>query len=207
MADVPPAPTAGNRPTFGQLLANLQPAAAAAPAEPVQGQLLDETGAPVVREENRSFANLMGYVGTNVGVLVIGDHLRKRGLEPKEPGPEDLDRTTDATADAIVMAIGDAAIPWWGTLAAAWGNLYLAMRMGARRLTPEEQAQRQADAEHDAALAAESQQQQQQQPPAPPPGTAAPVIGQGVPVPRARPPAAAGSGTFRALPLVEAPPT
>jgi len=200
VADVPPAPPAGNRPTFGQLLANLQPAAAAAPAEPVQGQLLDETGAPVVREENRSFANLMGYVGTNVGVLMIGDHLRKRGLEPKEPGPEDLDRTTDATAEAIVMAIGDAAIPWWGTLAAAWGNLYLAMRMGARRLSPEEMAQQQPDQ-------VDQQQQQPQPPPAPPPGTAAPVIGQGVPVPRARPPAAAGSGTFRTLPLVEAPPT
>ena len=173
----PAAPKNGARPTFGQLLANLQPgqgAAPPAPGEPVTGQLLDaDTGAPVVREENRSFANLMGYVGTNVGVLVIGDHLRRKGFDPREPGPEDLERTTDATAEAIAMAIGDAAIPWWGTLAAAWGNLYLAMRVGARQLSPDELAQRQAQAE---------QVEAPPPPPTAPPGTAAPVMGQPVPI-------------------------
>jgi hypothetical protein len=187
-ADAPPAP-AGPRPTFGQLLGNLSPGPGGAPppaGQPVAGEVVE-----VVREENRSFCQLVGYVSTNVGVLVIGDSIRRKGLEPSEPGPEDIERTTEATADALARAIGDAAVPWWAALACAWGNLYLSMRVGARPLSPEEIAQRES---------VQVDQQQAPPAPAPPAGTAAPVIGQGVPPPRPRPPAPAGAGsTFAPL--------
>jgi hypothetical protein len=115
-----------------------------APA-PVQGAPIPEPriGTPPAapaplpdRDGNRSFAQLVGYVSANIGVAVIGDHLRKKGLEPHEPSAEDIDRTTEATADAIVVALGDMAVPWWGAICAAWGNLYLSMRVGAKRIEP-----------------------------------------------------------------------
>ena len=140
---------AGPRVTFADLYAKVPPA----PAAPPPGALLSGPIAqpspqlsttppapiptpPLERAGNRSFAETTAYVAVNLGVTVIGDHLRRRKLEPREVSREDLDRTKETTADAIVRAVGDAEIPWWAGLAAAWGNLYLAMRVGATPLAP-----------------------------------------------------------------------
>ena len=141
-------PTVGPRVTFGQMFATVPVAAPAAPpdAHPIHppgasvGPAPPQPAplAPVERPGTRSFANLVGYVSANVGVAVIGDHLKRKGFEPHEPPPEDVDRAASATADAVVVAIGDAEVPWWGAVVASWGNLYLAMRVGAKRAEPSE---------------------------------------------------------------------
>lgn len=203
-AETPPAP-AGPRPTFGQVLQNLQqaapqPGATSPPAvlagrEPPAPAAPPAEATPVVREENRSFARMVGYVGTNIGVLVIGDAIRKGGREPNEPSDQDLEQTTDATAEAIARGLGDMSVPWWAGLCASWGNLYLSMRIGSKVLTPAELEQRKADQAHDQQLAEQLAREA-----APP----APSIGQGVPVQRKTEPNPAAAG-WRPLPLVEAP--
>ncbi len=115
----------------------------------------------------------MAYVGTNVGVLAIRDSLKKSGLEPHEPDQDDVDRTTEATAEAIARALGDAAVPWWATLVASWGSLYLSMRMGARPIKVEPAA---APANSNAVKMSEAGPILGSPPPAP-------VLGQGVPEP------------------------
>lgn len=147
------------------------PSSEAAPAAPPA-----PAPAPVRRAENELFSRLVGHVSTRIGVLLIRDHLRKRELEPEEPSEDDVERATDATADAIARALGDAEVPWWGGLACAWGNLYLTMRMGARKLETET-------------------------PPAPAPAI---VLGAGVPVERKPPPPPRGS-TLEPLPPVNGP--
>lgn len=139
---------ANGRVTFGQMFATL-PATAPAPAipdaqpgtpPPVAGPAPRAAAAAPPREENRSFAKLVGYVSANVAVAVIGDDLRRKGFEPREPSSEDVERTSEATADAIVVALGDMSVPWWGVLLASYGNLWLSMRVGAQRLEPPDQA-------------------------------------------------------------------
>lgn len=194
---------AGKRVTLGEVLEKLRAAPSPATVSPpftgagagmgagtgVPATAPAEVIDPRVREENRSFANLVGYLGTNVGVLVIGDSIRKGGREPREPAPDDLDRTQEATAEAVAVALGDAIIPWWGALLAAWGNLYLTMRIGATPIAPTEQ-----------------QQQPEQPPTEQTPAPRAPVVGQGVPTQVPRPPAPRAPGAaFQPLPAVEAP--
>lgn len=165
--------TSSPGPTLGQALASLRQAAPPA-------------GAPAVRPENESFAKLMGYVGTNVGILVIRDTLKKGGLDPQEPDDADIERTTEATAHAISMALGDAAIPWWGTLVASWGSLYLSMRIGAQPIK---------SASNDNAV---SNDNASSAPTSPPAAGPTPVLGRGVPQPKR-------SSAFERLPEVEAP--
>lgn len=133
-------PVVGPRVTFGDLFGKITPPAAAAPfLPPPQTPAPTPPPAPpppspAESSGNRSFAKMAGYVSTNIGVAVIGDHLRRRRLEPREVSREDLERTEQATSDAIVRSLGDMEVPWWAGLATAWGNLYLAMRVGARPL-------------------------------------------------------------------------
>ena len=189
--------------TFGQALENLRQAGPQPGAQPHPlntGQSTpattiapDNAGGPpagVTRQENQSFAKLVAYVGTNVGVLAIRDSLKKSGLEPHEPDPDDVERTTDATADAIARALGDAEIPWWGTLVAAWGSLYLSMRLGARPIKVDQLAPTANDNAGQAAAAAAND------------NAPAPVLGQGVPATRPK----AGSSAYQVLPEVTAPP-
>ena len=133
-------PAAGPRVTFGDMFAKMAAAAPAPAVAPVPTPTPPTPGpaqpapAPPERAGNRSFAELAGYVAVNVGVVVIGDGIRKGGREPREVPQEDLDRTIAATSDAIVRGLGDMEVPWWAGLATAWGNLYLAMRVGAKPL-------------------------------------------------------------------------
>lgn len=188
--------TSSPGPTLGQALASLRQAApqpgATSPSgtpvgnQPAAGAAAPPAGAPAVRPENESFAKLMGYVGTNVGILVIRDTLKKGGLDPQEPDDADIERTTEATAHAISMALGDAAIPWWGTLVASWGSLYLSMRIGAQPIK---------SASNDNAV---SNDNASSAPTSPPAAGPTPVLGRGVPQPKR-------SSAFERLPEVEAP--
>ena len=133
-----PAIPSGPRVTFADVISKMQAAPPVASGSLDSPKVLDVSApaAPPTPEGNRSFASMAGYIAVNVGVSVIGDHIRRRGYEPREVSGEDLDRTTEATADAFARALGDLEVPWWAGLAAAWGNLYLAMRVGATKLPP-----------------------------------------------------------------------
>ena len=148
------APAPASRVTFADLFAKLPdaPAPANADAQSSNPQTVNPVPPPAPatvaptpppeKSANRSFADMASYVAVNVGISVIGDSMRnkKPPLEPRELSQEDVDKTTKATADAIVRGLGDLEVPWWAGLVTAWGNLYLAMRVGAKPLKPAESA-------------------------------------------------------------------
>lgn len=177
---MPPAPAAPPDPGTPTSVPQPPSFLAAAPTPPAPPTATP----PTERAGNRSFAETAAYVTVNLGVVVIGDHLRRRKLEPREVSREDLDRTKETTADAIVRAVGDAEIPWWAGLCAAWGNLYLAMRVGATPLEP---------------AAATSSSASTTAPPAP-----ASPLGQAPPPKPPPPPPEPGAGSYTApaIPLI-----
>ena len=122
--------------TLGEMLASVRPApTTSSPPPPPPPALATPTPTPPAeRAGNRSAAEIIAYIGTNLGVVVIGNYCRRHGKEPRDPSHDDLDRTKEATADAIVRALGDAEVPWWLGLATAWGNLALSMWVGAKPL-------------------------------------------------------------------------
>jgi hypothetical protein len=178
---------AAPRVTFAELFAKM-PAAGPAPEPTASPSPIPASPAPAApvaapastppaeRSGNRAFSDMAAYVATNVGVTVLAGSIRRGKHEPREVPQEDLDRCKDATADAFVRALGDAEVPWWAGLATAWGNLYLAMRVGAKPLRP---APASSSSESPASSSSESPASRSAPPPAPPS-----PLGQGPPPPR-----------------------
>lgn len=129
----------GPRLTFGQALESLRPPApsndGSLPEAPSTGAVPAAAISPVVGERpaNRSFAKMASQVAAHVAVLAISDSIRKKGLEPNPPDDEDLEACAEQTETAFVRALGDAEVPWWAGMALAYGNLYVGMRVGARK--------------------------------------------------------------------------
>lgn len=94
---------------------------------------------------NQSFAEMAAYVATGVAVVGFGKQLKSEGLEAGEPDSRAMDAAVRCTTEGIVIALGDAQVPWWAGMAVALGNLYLSMRMGAKPVDtrPTKQAEQQ----------------------------------------------------------------
>lgn len=92
-----------------------------------------EPPAPTPKPANRMFAKMAASAATSVAVISFTKLIQKEGLEPNEPGDDDVEAAERATEEGIALAVGDTEIPWWAGMALAYGNLFVSMRVGAKR--------------------------------------------------------------------------
>lgn len=181
-------PFEGRRPTLGEALNALRPAAPATPTPATPGgpappapPLGTPPPAPLPPSspawgpppENQMFADVAGFVAPAIAVVAFTKSIEKDGkLRVRDVDPDAMEKAADITSRSIVRALGNTEVPWWAGLALAYANLYLNMRMGAERI--DAPVPKQAGLEQAAAAAASSPagplgQAPQRKPPAPPP--------------------------------------
>lgn len=145
-------PFQGPRPTLGQALQALRPAPAepnpSASAGPLPGTAPPGTPGqvppapteipPAPNTGTRTFCSIAARVGSGLGQMLMIDDIKRRGLKPRLPGDDDVELFHDSIEEGLREAFGDAPIPWWAGMVLGGGNLYLAMRLGAKRLKPKE---------------------------------------------------------------------